>query len=76
MKIADALEVSRSTVFRVRERFAWEGLEAALLHRQPEKHQAQEARWRAGGPFDRTRLLRAAEGQEEMERKAFGRAVR
>jgi hypothetical protein len=35
VKIADALEVSRSTVFRVRERFAWEGLEAALLHRQP-----------------------------------------
>ena len=35
VKIADALEVSRSTVFRVRERFAWEGLEAALLHRRP-----------------------------------------
>ena len=34
-KIADALEVSRSTVFRVRERFAWEGLEPALVHRQP-----------------------------------------
>jgi hypothetical protein len=34
-KIADALEVSRSTVFRVRERFAREGLEAALLHRRP-----------------------------------------
>jgi hypothetical protein len=34
-KIAEALEVSRSTVFRVRERFAWEGLEAALVHRQP-----------------------------------------
>jgi hypothetical protein len=35
VRIADALEVSRSTVFRVRERFAREGLEAALLHRQP-----------------------------------------
>ena len=35
VKIADALEVSRSTVFRVRERFAWEGLEASLVHRQP-----------------------------------------
>lgn len=34
-KIADALEVSRSTVFRVRERFAREGLEAALVHRRP-----------------------------------------
>ena len=34
-KIADALEVSRSTVFRVRGRFAREGLEAALVHRQP-----------------------------------------
>src|SRR5215211_9291711 len=30
VKIADALEVSRSTVARVRERFAREGLEAAL----------------------------------------------
>jgi hypothetical protein len=35
VKIADALEVSRSTVSRVRERFAWEGLEAALVHRRP-----------------------------------------
>ena len=34
-KIADALEISRSTVARVRERFAWEGLEAALVHRRP-----------------------------------------
>jgi hypothetical protein len=33
--IADALESSRSTVFRVRTRFAREGLEAALVHRQP-----------------------------------------
>jgi transposase len=33
--IADALEVSRSTVFRVRTRFAREGLEAALIHRAP-----------------------------------------
>jgi hypothetical protein len=34
-KIADALQISRSTVARVRQRFAWEGLEAALLHRRP-----------------------------------------
>ena len=34
-KIADALEVSRSTVARVRTRFAREGLEAALVHRRP-----------------------------------------
>jgi transposase len=37
VKIADALEVSRSTVARVRERFAREGLEAALLHRRPKR---------------------------------------
>jgi len=36
-KIADALEVSCSTVFRVRTRFAREGLEAALLHRTPRR---------------------------------------
>jgi hypothetical protein len=34
-KIADALEISRSTVARVRERFVAEGLEAALVHRKP-----------------------------------------
>jgi transposase len=48
-KIADTLEVSRSTVFRVRTRFAWEGLEASLVHRQPKNtkpkklHGEQEA---------------------------------
>jgi hypothetical protein len=35
VKIADALQVSRSTVARVRERFVAEGLEAALVHRKP-----------------------------------------
>jgi transposase len=30
-----ALQISRSTVARVRQRFAWEGLEAALVHRRP-----------------------------------------
>ncbi len=34
-RIADALEISRSTVARVRERFVAEGLEAALVHRKP-----------------------------------------
>jgi transposase len=34
-KIADALQISRSTVARVRTRFAREGLEAALVHRTP-----------------------------------------
>ena len=34
-RIADALEISRSTVRRVRERFVKEGLEAALVHRKP-----------------------------------------
>jgi transposase len=35
VKIADALEISRSTVARVRERCVAEGLEAALVHRKP-----------------------------------------
>lgn len=34
-RIADALEISRSTLRRVRERFVGEGLEAALVHRKP-----------------------------------------
>jgi len=36
-KIAEALEISRSTVFRVHTRFMEEGLEAALLHRTPRR---------------------------------------
>jgi transposase len=36
-KIAGALEISRSTVARVRQRFAREGLEAALVHRKPKR---------------------------------------
>ncbi len=35
VNIADALEISRSTVLRVRTRFVEEGLEAALVHRRP-----------------------------------------
>jgi hypothetical protein len=35
VKIAEALQISRSTVARVRERFVAEGLEAALVHRKP-----------------------------------------
>lgn len=34
-RIADALQISRSTVSRVRTRFVEEGLEAALVHRRP-----------------------------------------
>ncbi len=37
VKIAEALEISRSTVSRVRERFVEEGLEAALVHRKPKR---------------------------------------
>ena len=37
VRIADALEVSRSTVSRVRERFVREGLEAALVHCKPKR---------------------------------------
>lgn len=36
-RIADALQISRSTVSRVRESFVAEGLEAALLHRKPKR---------------------------------------
>src|SRR5215210_434853 len=45
--IADALEISRSTVFRVRTRFVAEGLEAALLHRAPRRTKPHklEKRW-------------------------------
>ncbi len=35
VNIADALEISRSTVLRVRTRFVEEGLEIALVHRRP-----------------------------------------
>jgi DDE superfamily endonuclease/Winged helix-turn helix len=75
-KIAHALEISRSTVARVRERFAWEGLEAALVHRRPKAHQTEEARWRAGGASDRSGLLGASERQKALERASSGRAFR
>ncbi len=41
-KIADALEISRSTVSRVRARFVGEGLEAALVHRKPVRSKPQK----------------------------------
>lgn len=37
-RVAEALEVSRLTVERVRKRFVTEGLEAALNHRHPKNH--------------------------------------
>lgn len=40
--IADALQISRSTVFRVRTRFVAEGLEAALVHRAPRRTKPQK----------------------------------
>ena len=48
-RIAEALEVSRPTVERVRKRYVTEGLQAALNHRHPKAHRprrldgAQEA---------------------------------
>jgi len=41
-RIADALEISRSTVFRVRTRFVAQGLEAALVHRAPLRTKPQK----------------------------------
>ena len=41
-KIADALHISRSTVARVRQRFALEGLEAALVHRRPKANKPKK----------------------------------
>src|ERR671911_1609763 len=43
---------------------------------QAQGHQTQQARWRAGGPSDRSGLLGASQGQKALERKAFGRAFR
>ena len=46
------------------ERFAWEGLEAALVHRQPKNTKLQEARWRAGGAFDRSACSEPPKGKK------------
>jgi transposase len=40
--IADAVEVSRPTVERIRKRFVEEGLEAALDPRKPERHRERK----------------------------------
>src|SRR5215210_905852 len=75
-KIADALEVSRSTVFPCAREVRLGGLGGCSGPSPAEKHQAQEARWRAGGAFDRSGLLGASEGQKALECKALGPAVR
>ncbi|MGH3086631.1 MAG: helix-turn-helix domain-containing protein [Rubrobacteraceae bacterium] len=41
-RIAEALDVSRSTVRRVRERFCVEGMEAALSHRAPKNRKPKK----------------------------------
>src|SRR5215208_5169075 len=43
---------------------------------QAKGHQTQQARWRAGGPPDRSGLLGASEGQKALERTSSGRAFR
>ena len=43
---------------------------------QTQGHQTEEARWRAGGPSDRSGLLGASEGQKALERASSGRAFR
>jgi hypothetical protein len=63
-KIADALQISRSTVARVRERFAWEGLEAALVHRRPKATKPKKldgALYEAFAPTEARRLLERLE---------------
>src|SRR5215212_459877 len=60
--IATALDVSRSTVERVRKRFAVEGLEAALKHRRPRR----ECRRKLDG--DREAHLVALACQSMLER--------
>src|SRR5215216_3137847 len=43
---------------------------------QAQGHQTKEARWRAGGPSDRSGLLGASQGQKALERASSGRAFR
>jgi hypothetical protein len=74
--IADALESRRSTVFRVRTRFAREGSGGCFSPSPTEKHQAQKARWLRRGASDRSGLLRTSTGQKALEREAFGGSVR
>jgi len=42
-RIADAVEVSRATVERVRQRFVEQGLQAALVRKQPDRPNRQPA---------------------------------
>ena len=44
-RIAEAVEVSRPTISRIRKRYGEEGLEAALNRRAPNQGESQEAGW-------------------------------
>ena len=58
--IAEAVEVSQPTVFRVRRQYVEQGLDAALHRRPPTRRLRAQAERRAGGAPGGARLQRAA----------------
>lgn len=56
--IAEALEVSRATVARVRERFVAAGMDVALHRKAAVSTRLPKNRWRSGSPLDRADLWR------------------
>ena len=74
-RIADALQISRSTVFRVRTPVCPGGTGSCPCPSETEKHQAQKTRWRGRGASDRSGLLGASKGEETLECTSSGRSV-
>jgi hypothetical protein len=67
VKIAHALEISRSTVARVRERLVAEGLEAALIHRRPKNTKPKKL-----DGFQEAHLIALACSEPPSGRKRWG----
>src|SRR3954447_21513429 len=74
-QIRSALDVGLATVYRLRQAFVEEGLEAALRPRQANRKYAPPARRRAGGPPDRPRLRQAPARLRPLDLAPAGRAL-
>ena len=69
-RIAEALDINRNTVWRVRAQFVAEGLDAALHKKKADGPPVPQARRRPGGPARRPGLLPTARGPGPLDHEA------
>jgi len=72
-KIVEALDVSQSTVYRVRQTFVEQGLEAALYRKKPTGRQYRKTGRTPRGPFDCRCLQCSSSWPESLDTETFGR---